>query len=265
MTNQQTRVIDYFNERPAAYAAAYQAGTSEGHAFRSRQKSLLNLLGSGPGRVLDIGCGPGVMTAEIAARGWEYYGVDLSPQMIAAATVKFANRPGINFAVGAVEKLNFPDRHFDVVVAMGLVEYLADEAAALREIGRVLKPASPAGRPDGILLVSIPNWWSPARMWDRWLLTPLAQLWRHLARRGPSTKLKHREYKLAAYRRFLSRHGFQTIDWQAYNFRLLPRPFDFWFPRLAVATASWLEKHLPRASRFLATGLNLKVRKITSL
>ena len=262
MTNQQTRVIDYFNERPAAYAAAYQAGTSEGHAFRSRQKSLLNLLGSGPGRVLDIGCGPGVMTAEIATRGWEYYGVDLSPQMIAAATVKFANRPGINFAVGAVEKLNFPDRHFDVVVAMGLVEYLADEAAALREIGRVLKPASPAGRPDGILLVSIPNWWSPARMWDRWLLTPLAQLWRHLARRGPSTKLKHREYKLAAYRRFLSRHGFQTIDWQAYNFRLLPRPFDFWFPRLAVATASWLENHLPRASRFLATGLNLKARKI---
>ena len=215
--------------------------------------------------MLDIGCGPGVMTAEIAARGWEYYGVDLSPQMIAVATAKFANRPGINFAVGAVEKLNFPDRHFDVVVAMGLVEYLADEAAALREIGRVLKPASPAGRPDGILLVSIPNWWSPARMWDRWLLTPLAQLWRHLARRGPSTKLKHREYKLAAYRRFLSRHGFQTIDWQAYNFRLLPRPFDFWFPRLAVATASWLEKHLPRASRFLATGLNLKVRKITSL
>src|SRR3989344_538352 len=168
MTNQQTRVIDYFNERPAAYAAAYQAGTSEGHAFRSRQKSLLNLLGSGPGRVLDIGCGPGVMTAEIATRGWEYCGVDLSPQMIAVATAKFANRPGINFAVGAVEKLNFPDHHFDALVAMGLVEYLADEDAALFELRRVLKP-------NGIFLVSIPNWWSPARMWDRWLLAPLAR------------------------------------------------------------------------------------------
>ncbi|MEK7208980.1 MAG: class I SAM-dependent methyltransferase [Patescibacteria group bacterium] len=252
--NQQAKVIDYFNERPNAYAATYQAPTSEGHAFRSRKKSLLRLLGAGTGRVLDVGCGPGVMTKEIAARGWEYYGVDLSPQMVAVVRAKFANRAGINFAVGAVEKLDFPDHYFDAIVAMGLVEYLADEDAAIRELRRVLKPR-------GVLIVSIPNWWSPARMWDRWLLTPLARLYRFLARRGQSTKLKHREYHLGHYRRFLNQRGFAVTAWEAYNFRLIPRPFDAWFPCLSIIIALWLEHYLPSVFRFLGTGLNVKAKR----
>src|SRR3989344_3509762 len=169
----------FFDADPAGYAAKYEARTSEGHSFRSRRGSLLRLLGRGPGRVLDIGCGPGVMTQAIGGQTWDYWGVDLSSPMIALARKRFANQPGISFEVGAVTQIPAPDQFFDAVVAMGLMEYVNDESAALREIRRVLKPG-------GIFIVSVPNWWSPARILDRSILTPLARLYRLITGRGPS-------------------------------------------------------------------------------
>jgi 2-polyprenyl-6-hydroxyphenyl methylase/3-demethylubiquinone-9 3-methyltransferase len=248
---QTQKVINYFNRDPGNYAAEYDALTAEGYSFRVRKQSLLVMLGSGSGRVLDIGCGPGVMSEEIAKQGWEYWGMDFSPEMIAVARKKFSERERFHFSVGQAEKTGFPENYFEAVVAMGLVEYLDDETAAVQEIRRVLKP-------NGILIVSLPNWWSPMRMWDRWLLTPFAWLVRLLTRRPPSTKLIHREYRLSAYRKFLREHGFETLEWQTTNYRIIPRPFDFWFPRLAVWTASWLERHLPAFCWFLGTSINLK-------
>ena len=251
--SQQPRVTAYFNRQPERYAAQYGKQTAAGYAFRVRRESLLRLLGPGPGRVLDIGCGPGVMTDEIVKQGWSYEGIDLAPEMIAVAQKHFANRTEINFQVGAVTQIPALDQFFDAVVAMGLMEYLDDEAAALAEIRRVLKPA-------GRLIVSIPNWWSPARMWDRWLLTPLARFYRFLTGRGPSSKLSHREYRLGRYLKFLEQNGFEAIKWQATNYRVLPRPFDFWFPELAIATARWSEKYLARIW-CLGTSVNVMAKQ----
>ena len=75
-------------------AAEYDAK----HAFvYEKAKGLVELLAPQPGeRILDLGCGTGALTAEIAARGAEVLGVDRSEEMIAQARRKF---PGLQFEV----------------------------------------------------------------------------------------------------------------------------------------------------------------------
>lgn len=249
--NQQIAVTNYFNANPAGYARDYEAETSVGYSFRVRRARLLELLGRGAGRVLDIGCGPGVMAQEILARGWEYVGRDLAPAMIDEARRRFANDARATFAVGSAEHSDAPDRSFDVVVAMGLVEYVADDALALREMHRVLKPG-------GLLLVSLPNWWSPARMWDRWVLSPAARLLGRKAR----TSVRHREYRPAAYRAALRENGFLPDKTVAYNFRVIPRPFDRWFGHLSARVAAALEGLRHSYFWWIATGVIVAAKKV---
>lgn len=246
----QEIVTTYFNSNPAGYASDYDGATAVGHSFRVRRVRLLELLGKGAGRVLDIGCGPGVMTRDILDRGWEYVGTDIAPAMIDEARRRFAGDQRATFSVGPVEHIDAPAASFDAVVAMGLVEYLADDALALREMHRVLKPG-------GRLLVSLPNWWSPARAWDRWLLVPLARL----LGRKPRTDVQHREYRPAAYRRLLRQTGFEPLRTVAYNFRILPRPLDRWFGRLAARSAASLEWLRATTFWWLATGFIVEARK----
>ena len=115
-------------------------------------------------------------------------------------------------------------------------------------------------KPGGRLIVSIPNWWSPARMWDRWILTPLARTLRFLTRRGRSNKLFHREYKVHEYKKFLKQNGLETLGWKSYNFRVIPRPFDYWFPQLAIWTAKLLENNKTRLW-WIGTSINVEVQK----
>ena len=251
--NQKPKVIEYFDIDPESYARKYQTQTAEGYAFRVRREVLLDLLGSGPGRVLDIGCGPGVMTSEIISRGWRYDGVDISPRMIETAKEKFRSRTEVSFSVGSVERLGFSNNYFDVVVAMGLMEYLDDELTATIEIRRVLKEG-------GRLIVSIPNWRSPARMWDRWLLSPAMRFFRLITGQTKSSKLIHREYQIKKYFKFLQDQNVEVVRWQSYNYRVIPRPFDFWFPNLTINLAKYLEKS-GKHWWFLGTSLNIEAKK----
>lgn len=253
--NEQRIVTDYFNRDPGGYASDYDRDTAVGYSFRVRRERFLELLGNGVGQVLDIGCGPGVMTGDVLLRGWTYVGTDIAAGMIDEARRRFQDDPRAQFAVGDVGRLDAPDATFDVVVAMGLVEYLSDNAAALREMRRVLKPG-------GRLLMSLPNWWSPARMWDRWLLTPLARLSRLLKPRSSSAEVNHREYRPASYRALLRQSGFEPLQTVAYNFRIIPRPLDRWFPHLAVVTARAFESGRTSPFWFLGTGIIIETRKV---
>lgn len=253
MTQEKT-AHNYFNKDPQGYAAKYGTRTAEGYAFRVRRESLLRILGGGNDKLLDIGCGPGVMTQEITKQGWLYHGVDVAPGMIAAAQDRFKFDPRTHFQVGSIYTLPFPDNYFEVVVAMGVMEYLDDESSALREMLRVLKPS-------GRLIISLPNWWSPARMWDRWVITPFMRLIRLLLRKPASTKLIHREYRVKNYLKLLTAQGFKPLSWQAYNYRITPRPLDYWFPYLAISTARLLENSHNRLW-WISTSLNVEAKKL---
>ncbi len=244
------RVAEHFSIDPAKYAGSYKQLTAEGYSFRVRMYRLLELLGKGVGRVLDIGCGPAVMTKEITDCGWKYDGIDISEAMIEQAK-KIA--PNASFSVGTVEKIGAQSETYDAVVAMGLVEYVVDDAAAIQEMSRVLKK-------DGRLLVSLPNWWSPLRKWDAYIIAPIGKLIRQ--RRGSNkSHVFHREYTARGYSKLLTENGFSVERVVYYNFRLLPRPFDYWFPKLSVLSAKVLEPLRFTPLRFWGTAFIIEATK----
>jgi len=107
----------------------------------------LDRLGLGGGTLLDVGCGPAVYTPDLVARGFETWGVDLAPNVIERAREIMSRSPHVertHFAVGDVEHLEVPAAMFDVVLVIGLFDYLATDAIALGEVRRVLKPGGTA-------------------------------------------------------------------------------------------------------------------------
>lgn len=94
--------------------------------------------------VLDVGCGPGNLTAHIAslvgATG-TVTGIDPSAERIALANQLLPSNPNLSFHVGIAEDLSrFPPASFDAVFVNSTLHWVRDQPAALREFARVLKP-----------------------------------------------------------------------------------------------------------------------------
>jgi SAM-dependent methyltransferase len=93
-------------------------------------------LAAKPGeRILDLGCGDGQLTQRIATSGACVVGVDVSPEMVAAARGR-----GIDAQEGAAELLPFADRSFDAVFSNAALHWVRDQDAMMAEARRVLKP-----------------------------------------------------------------------------------------------------------------------------
>ena len=90
-------------------------------------------------RVLDVGCGPGILTAPLVERcGPEGVGaVDPSPPFVADVRERL---PGVDVREAAAEALPFDDHAFDAALAQLVVHFMTDPVAGLREMGRVTKP-----------------------------------------------------------------------------------------------------------------------------
>jgi ubiquinone/menaquinone biosynthesis C-methylase UbiE len=113
--------------------------------------------------LLDVGCGTGGVTIpgkrRIGQNG-KAAGIDPSPEMIAVASEK-AGKAGldINFRLGVIEALPYPDESFDVVTSSLMMHHLPEDlqVKGLAEIFRVLKPGgrvliADAMRPEGFLV-----------------------------------------------------------------------------------------------------------------
>src|SRR6267378_2623329 len=102
-----------------------------------------------PGRVLDVGCGRGVLLQEFRHRGWEVQGTELSE-----AAASYARQTlKIPVEIGDLEAIGFPPNYFDAFTLWHVLEHVANPRALLAEIHRILKP-------DGVLLVAVPNFGS---------------------------------------------------------------------------------------------------------
>jgi ubiquinone/menaquinone biosynthesis C-methylase UbiE len=131
-------------------ARAYDQGVQA--AFRDIFPPLVEDLlveMKGVRRGLDVGCGPGQFTILFAERlpGVEVWGIDLAPTMIELARQHASESTAadrLHFDVADVAHLPFPDDHFDAVVSSGSIKHWPDQAAALREIHRVLAPGGRA-------------------------------------------------------------------------------------------------------------------------
>jgi SAM-dependent methyltransferase len=98
------------------------------------RETALRLLGSGDGRLLDVGCGTGAHTAAFAGRGWQPVGVDIS-----ADQLHFARERGIEVVQADAASLPFSDGSFDAAVSMFTHTDVGDFATVTQEVARVLR------------------------------------------------------------------------------------------------------------------------------
>jgi SAM-dependent methyltransferase len=110
-----------------------------GRYSRLLSPQLADLARVGPGkRVIDVGCGPGALTAELVERVGpaNVAAVDPSEPFVAAAQ---ARHPGVDVRRAAAEHLPFDDQTFDVALAQLVVHFMADPVAGLAEMARVTR------------------------------------------------------------------------------------------------------------------------------
>jgi len=120
-------------------------------------REISERLGQGPKRVLDLGCGAGFLSNELALAGHEVVGVDVSDTSLAVARLHDATA-SVNYLTADALALPMADQSFDVVCAMDFLEHVNDPALVIAEAGRLL-------RPDGLFFFYTFN-----RNWLSWLL-----------------------------------------------------------------------------------------------
>jgi SAM-dependent methyltransferase len=99
-----------------------------------------DLAGVRPGqRLLDVGCGPGALTAELARRVGQDSVSAVEPSASFAAAVG-ARLPGVDVRQSTAEQLPFGDGSFDGALAQLVIHFMTDPVAGLREMGRVTRP-----------------------------------------------------------------------------------------------------------------------------
>jgi SAM-dependent methyltransferase len=130
----------------AVYTHGHHESVLRSHRWRTAENSaayLLPHLKEGD-RVLDIGCGPGTITADLADRvsPGRVTAVEVVAEALDLARAEIGRRglTTVDFAVGDVHALDFPDDSFDVVHAHQVLQHVGDPVTALREMRRVCRP-----------------------------------------------------------------------------------------------------------------------------
>jgi SAM-dependent methyltransferase len=169
------------------------------------------------GRVLDVGCGRGVILGPLADLGFEVHGVERTASAAAGAD----ERAEICIAPRLADA-GYPDEYFDEVVVWHVLEHLQDPLALIAEARRIL-------RPGGRLIVAVPNFSSAQARWS-------GPDWFHL---DAPRHLFH--FPLDALRRMLAGAGFEVES--SHHFSLRQNPFG------------WIQSALNRFTRLPRNGL----------
>jgi ubiquinone/menaquinone biosynthesis C-methylase UbiE len=209
------------------YADSYSGWGPGARFFHSRLHAVLELLRSIPGgALLDVGCGPGELVSRILCQrpgDFRIDAVDLSPGMIRAADAKIGNVHAVQLRVDRAEALPYADESFDVVTAMGVLEY-TDAPRALAEIARVTR-----GR--GVVMLSMLNPRSPYRLFEWRVFSPLVRLRDGVRRlmgrqRPPFVPSGIRAFPQGRLSAMMRTHGLRADDVLYFDRNLLLPPLD---------------------------------------
>jgi 2-polyprenyl-3-methyl-5-hydroxy-6-metoxy-1,4-benzoquinol methylase len=180
------------------------------------------LVGEGPRRILDVGCGDGRFLEILRAAGspeWRLEGVEIDPVAAAACEAK-----GFRARVGRVEDFDSETDAYDAVIMLQLIEHVDDPVAICERVFALL-------RPGGYFIVETPNlagldyrafrgrWWGHYHFPRHWNLFSSDALHRMLARQG--FEIARTEFLISTSAWTLSLHNY-----------FLDRGWPDWFVRL---------------------------------
>jgi len=155
------------------YTHGHHDSVLRSHRWRTVDNSAAYLIPhlSPTASVLDVGCGPGTISIDLARRldAGEVLGLDRADDVIESARAAAADAGvhNVTFAVGDVYALSAPDDSFDVVHAHQVLQHLSDPVAALREMRRVCRPGGVVAARDSDY--SAMTWYPASPALDRWL------------------------------------------------------------------------------------------------
>ena len=212
--------------------------TCEQLSYLVRRQYVLSMLEDGApkaGRVLDIGCGPGVYTNALLDRQWRIWGTDLSSRMLMVAKENVQGRPGAEFAVGHTTRLPIATAAFDAIICIGVMAYVEDDDQTVAEIARVLKPG-------GCAIVQLANRYAPIRL-ERRLRWEVS---RRVLRRALDEDDRLRQavtlsvHEMRAFKSLCTRSGLVPRDSRYYDFRT--PGLAGWWPSAAVSIGKAFER-----------------------
>ena len=169
-------------------------------------------------RVLDVGCGPGSLTAELVHRvGADHVSsIDPSEPFVAAIRQRY---PGVDARVASAETLPFADATFDAAIAQLVVHFMRDPVAGLREMARVTRRGGTVA----------------ACVWD-YGRSPMAQFWRAARELDPGLDDGARRHGVQEgdLIRLFGEAGLRDVQGSTVVSRLTHPTFDDWWQPLEL-------------------------------
>jgi SAM-dependent methyltransferase len=243
------KCIDAHFEASAAYwTKVYEFEDVDGTIYKQRRSVVLALakkLGlPGESSILEIGCGSGLTSVQLAREGYTIQAVDSVDAMI-KRTRQHAKEAGVGERVITSMRdaydLGYPNNSFDLVLKIGVAPWLYSLDKAVREVARVL-------RPGGYLITTADNWWRLNHWLDPRYFPPLGPLRRRVRNvlerlalirpRGAAARLHSiREFDGCLCAAGLQKIEARTVGFGPFSFlgcKLLP---DF----LGVKVHRWLQ------------------------
>ena len=164
-------------------------------------------------RILDVGCGPGALVAELVDRGAEVSAVDPSAPFVDAVRERY---PGVDVRQATAEELPFEDESFDAALAQLVVHFMADPARGIAEMARVT-------RDGGIVAASV---------WDMvGGNAPISPFWRAARELNPSVEGESRRAGAGEgqLRELFEQAGLDNVEETALPVHVEHPTFDAWW------------------------------------
>jgi len=176
-----------YNEQVISGAHHYvNTAVEDSRSYRARVERLEQF--QSPGRLLEIGCGPGTLMQVARKRGWDVQGLEINGQAVA-----HARSQELPVLEGVLPHPDLAGRQFDAIVMNDVIEHIPDPRAAASTVRELLVPG-------GIFFLTTPDIGSP-------LARLLGARWVHVK------PLEHLVYfDRRTIRRFLDEQGFEILD-----------------------------------------------------